>query len=100
MTTRKACESFVCVDDAEATEVAKKLVDGHDIELWSGARRVDTVRHQHLLSSEVHALNRQIDESQRMSKAAKDDATSERIDKLTSDLQRETVEQQRRDDGK
>ena len=27
---------LVCADDVEATEKAQRLVDGHDIELWSG----------------------------------------------------------------
>ena len=27
-------EPLVCTDDAEATEKAKRLVDGHDVELW------------------------------------------------------------------
>jgi len=30
--------ALVCADDAEAINRAKGLVDGHDIELWSGAR--------------------------------------------------------------
>jgi len=29
-------EPLVCADDAEAIDKAKRLVDGHDIELWSG----------------------------------------------------------------
>ena len=29
-------EPLVCADDTEATEKARRLVDGHDIELWSG----------------------------------------------------------------
>ena len=29
-------ESLTCADDAEAIEKAKRLVDGQDIELWSG----------------------------------------------------------------
>jgi hypothetical protein len=33
-------EPMVCADDAEAKEKAKRLVDGHVIELWSGARLV------------------------------------------------------------
>jgi hypothetical protein len=33
-------EPLVCVDDAEAIEQAKRFVDGHDIELWSGDRLV------------------------------------------------------------
>jgi hypothetical protein len=33
-------ESLVCADDAEAIEKAKRLVDVHDVELWSGERFV------------------------------------------------------------
>ena len=29
-----------CADDAEAIEKAKRLVDVHDVELWSGERFV------------------------------------------------------------
>jgi hypothetical protein len=29
-----------CHDDVEARVKAKRLVDGHDIELWNGGRRV------------------------------------------------------------
>jgi hypothetical protein len=32
--------AFVCDTDADATVWAKQLVDGHDIELWSGKRLV------------------------------------------------------------
>jgi hypothetical protein len=31
---------LVCADDSEAIENAKSLVDGCDIELWSGPRLV------------------------------------------------------------
>jgi hypothetical protein len=31
-------KALVCADDTEAINKAKRLVDGHDIELWSGAR--------------------------------------------------------------
>jgi hypothetical protein len=31
-------EALVCADDAEAINKVRRLVDGHDIELWSGAR--------------------------------------------------------------
>lgn len=51
-------------------------------------------------SDEVRALNRQIDESERMSKNASGAAGSERMDKLTSDLRLEKDAQQRRDDEK
>ena len=33
-------EPLVCADDVEAIEKTKRLVDGHDIELWSGHRLV------------------------------------------------------------
>jgi hypothetical protein len=32
--------AFVCGNDVDATVWAKQLVDGHDIELWSGKRLV------------------------------------------------------------
>jgi hypothetical protein len=38
-------EPLICVDDAEAIEKAKRLVDGHDIELWSGVRIVIRLEH-------------------------------------------------------
>jgi hypothetical protein len=31
-------QALICADDAEAIEKAKRFVDGHDIELWSGDR--------------------------------------------------------------
>jgi hypothetical protein len=31
---------LTCVDDAEATEKVKRLVDGHDIELWQYDRKI------------------------------------------------------------
>src|ERR1700730_9910045 len=31
-------KALVCADDTEAINMAKCLVDGHDTELWSGAR--------------------------------------------------------------
>jgi hypothetical protein len=33
-------EPLVCADDAEATDKAKRLVDGHAVEVWSGQRLV------------------------------------------------------------
>ena len=33
-------EPIICEDDSEAIEMAKRLVDGHDIELWSGPRLI------------------------------------------------------------
>jgi len=31
---------LVCADDAEAMEKTKKLVDGHDVELWQRDRKL------------------------------------------------------------
>jgi hypothetical protein len=90
-------EELVCGDDADAIEKAEQLVDGHDVELWSGARLVVVLQHT---SNEVRAFERQIDQSQRMSKNADDDAASARMDRLTGDLQRERDDQQKRDDKK
>jgi hypothetical protein len=39
-------EPIVCRDDAEAVSTAKRLLDGHDIELWSGERFVIKLSHQ------------------------------------------------------
>ena len=39
-------ELLVCADDSEAIESAKRLVDGHDIELWSGDRLVIRLNHK------------------------------------------------------
>jgi hypothetical protein len=59
---------MICEDDAKAIENAKRLVDGHDVEVWNGARLV--IRLQHT-SDEFRALDRQRDESLRMSKGEK-----------------------------
>jgi hypothetical protein len=37
-------ESIACADDGEAIEQAKRLIDGCDIELWSGHRFVGLCR--------------------------------------------------------
>jgi hypothetical protein len=29
-----------CADDSAAVESAKQLIDGHDLELWQGDRRI------------------------------------------------------------
>jgi len=90
-------EPLICADDTEATEKAKSLVDGHDVELWNGARLVVVLQHT---SDEVRAFARQIGEARRMSKGASDDATSARMDKLTRDLEQDKDEQQKLDDEK
>jgi hypothetical protein len=38
---------LVCPDDEVAKEYAKRLVDGHDVELWQGDRKVATFKHIH-----------------------------------------------------
>jgi hypothetical protein len=35
---------FVCDTDEDATVWAKQMVDGHDVELWSGDRLVTRLR--------------------------------------------------------
>jgi hypothetical protein len=39
-------EPLVCRDDEEAVAKAERLIDGHDIELWSGARLVIRLSHE------------------------------------------------------
>ena len=39
-------EPIVCANDDEATEQAKRLLDGHDIELWNGTRLVAQLPHK------------------------------------------------------
>ena len=36
----KSSRAFVCENDADAIVWAEQMVDGHDIELWSGDRIV------------------------------------------------------------
>ena len=33
-----SCRAFRCADDTEAVTYARQLVDGQDVELWSGER--------------------------------------------------------------
>ena len=42
----RSSRAFVCSDDADAMVWANQLVDGHDIELWSGERFVATINHK------------------------------------------------------
>jgi hypothetical protein len=37
---------LVCPDDDTAKEYAKRLVDGHDVELWRGDRKVTAFKHK------------------------------------------------------
>jgi hypothetical protein len=39
-------EPLICLDDAEAIAKAQRLVDGHDIEVWSGDRFVIRLSHE------------------------------------------------------
>jgi hypothetical protein len=39
-------DAIVCANDEEAIEKAKRYVDGHDIELWSGDRFVTRINHK------------------------------------------------------
>jgi hypothetical protein len=36
---------LVCPDDEIAKEYAKRLADGHDVELWQGDRKIETFKH-------------------------------------------------------
>jgi hypothetical protein len=37
-------EPLICSDDDEAITKAKRMVDGHDVELWSGPRFVTLLK--------------------------------------------------------
>ena len=37
---------IICDDDEDAKRCAKRLVDGHDVELWLEARKVATFKHE------------------------------------------------------
>jgi hypothetical protein len=39
-------EPLICGDDTEAIEKAKRLVNGQDVELWSGPRLVIRISHK------------------------------------------------------
>ncbi|MGY4311090.1 hypothetical protein [Bradyrhizobium sp. JR3.5] len=41
-----ASRAFKCADDSEAVVWAKQLIDGYDIELWSGKRFVIRLEHE------------------------------------------------------
>ena len=42
----KSFEPLVCADDVAAITTAKRLVDGHDVEVWQGARIVTRLAHK------------------------------------------------------
>ena len=35
-----------CDDDDAAIKTAQQLVDGHDVELWQGSRKIETFRYR------------------------------------------------------
>jgi hypothetical protein len=35
-----------CDDDDAAIKTARQLVDGHDVELWQGSRKIETFRYR------------------------------------------------------
>ena len=37
---------LLCPDDDSAKELARNLVDGHDVELWQGVRQIAKFRHK------------------------------------------------------
>ena len=39
-------EPIVCADDDTAITTATRLVDGHDVEVWQGSRKVTTLAHK------------------------------------------------------
>lgn len=39
-------EMIIAGSDEKAIEAATKLLDGYDIELWQGRRRVATIKHE------------------------------------------------------
>jgi hypothetical protein len=36
---------FICTDDESAKSCARKIVQGHDLELWQGERKISTFKH-------------------------------------------------------
>jgi hypothetical protein len=37
---------LLCPDDGTAKEYTKQLVDGHDVELWQGDRKIEAFKHK------------------------------------------------------
>ena len=42
-----SCDGFACRGDPEAIAKAERLVDGHDVELWSGERFIAKLNKKH-----------------------------------------------------
>ena len=38
---------LLCPDDKSAKDKAKQLVDGHDVELWDGAKKIAVFKSEH-----------------------------------------------------
>jgi hypothetical protein len=38
---------LVCPNEDTAKEYARQLVDGHDVELWQGDRKIESFKHTH-----------------------------------------------------
>ena len=38
---------LLCQDDQSAKDKAKQLVDGHDVELWDGAKKIAVFKSEH-----------------------------------------------------
>ena len=98
-------ESLTCADDAEAIEKAKRLVDGQDIELWSGpglvirispakrnwtipvAVRPNVRKATNMADQDCKETERRLAQARRMICAAADRATTERITELIDELE-------------
>jgi hypothetical protein len=50
------CEPLICSDDGEAVANAKRLVNGYDIEVWSGERFVARVESSRSKATSVGCL--------------------------------------------
>ncbi len=61
-------EPLVCADDTEAAQRAQRLVDGHDVELWSGERFVIRLQHGPSADDVDTAMDRIVDEAARPKK--------------------------------
>jgi hypothetical protein len=44
---RAAATIPICPDDETAKEHARQLIDGHDVELWQGDRKIEAFKHTH-----------------------------------------------------
>ena len=49
--------AFVSTDDSDAITWAKRLVDGHDVELWSGERFIIRLDHKKIQIHRIEAAS-------------------------------------------